>query len=194
MENFFSNLFGIISDRTISFSKRTLFILSIIFIIYIVNDTFNFSFNYRINQKINQLKELNEFYDKTPEDSARLKNNFLEIEREIMSRKPLISKVKNMYFNLLNNTVNSNQKNILFRILSGSALFIIFMILIPFIETNRAELKTIYLGLLILAIVFNLLLFLIPTFENINYNHGLNIGISIIIFALLSFYGNSLKK
>ena len=194
MENFFSNILNVLTDKTISLSRRTIFTMSFLFLLFIINDTFNFSFNYRTNQKISQLKNI---YELLPNDTLvniDKKKYLLKIEHDIINRKPLVDNVKDFISGLTSGKgLSSNQINIFYRLISGLSIFLLLAIIFPFVEKDKKELRTIFLGIIIIAIAINFLLFLIPTFENKSINHWINIGVSIFSLILLAIYGNRRK-
>ncbi|MFN3754257.1 hypothetical protein [Flavobacterium sp.] len=194
MENFFSNILNVLTDKNISFSRRTIFTISFIFLLFVINDTFNFSFNYRTNQKISQLKNI---YEIIPNDSTaniNKRKHLHQIENEIINRKPIIAKVKNFTSELISGKgMSAYQINIFYRLLSGLTIYILLALIFPFVEKDKKALKEIFIGIIVIAVSINFLLFLIPTFENKSINYWINLGVSILSLLALAIYGNRKK-
>jgi len=189
MENFAQNFFNFLTDKSISFSKRTFFLIGIAICVFLINDIFGFSFNYRINQKITQFRTIYELYPKTKIDTIRLTTILNEIESQIISHKPITSKISNIYQSIAENKLSQKQRIFFKRILSGTIVFILISLFALF-RNKKDGLKNIYIGIIVIAIVFNCLLLLIPTFDKLIINHIMNILLSIVLFVLIGIYGN----
>lgn len=194
MGDFLNNFFSLLTDKTISFSKRTSFLILIVLLIILANDTFNFSFNYRTNQKIEQFKSIYSLYPLGSIDTLAVKNTLADLEIEIKTRRPVISKIKNISSEIIHNDLNLSQKIFLSKLFWANIIFIFLALVFPFVERDKKGLKNIYLGLFFIALILNVIFFLLPTFDNLIYNHIINITTEIILVVVLSIYGRRKKK
>lgn len=194
MSDFFNNFLNLLTDKTISFSRRTSFLILIVLFILLANDTFNFSFNYRINQKIEQLKSIYSLYPKGSIDSINVKMTLVNLENEIKERKTFISKIKKTLSEIIGGELTQSQKNQLSKLFSANILFIILLPIFLFTEKNKQSRKNIFLGLFIIALISNVIFFLIPTFDNIVINHIIQIVSEILFFIIITIFYSRKNK
>lgn len=189
MEGIINRFFDFLTNKSISLSKRSILTIILIGSTILVNDYFGFTYNYSINQKLNQLNILYQIYPTGSTDSIQLLMAMKEIEESVLMRESFIIKSFSFIGNILGNKLSANQIQILWRLFSGSILFIILALIFPF-TNNKSELKEIYLGLILLVIIVNGLLFLFPTYNNIIINHIINVGGSILLLIIFGIIGN----
>jgi hypothetical protein len=56
--SFINEIFDFLRDKTLTFSKKSLIIVGIIILVFLIDWLFGISFNYSINQKINQIEKI----------------------------------------------------------------------------------------------------------------------------------------
>jgi len=176
MDNFLKSLFDFFADRTNPFPRKIFAILFIIILVVLINDVFGFSFYYNTSHKINQLKIIYELYPKNKIDENQLFATLNDLELQIIKRESSL---------------------LIKRLFSGSILLILVTIMYPFVEKDKKdekELSNAYLGTLFILIVFNSLLLLIPTFDNLLKNHAINIFSSIVLLIILGSIGTRNEK
>lgn len=194
MSELISKFLHLLTDKTTSFIKRTGFFLLCLFFVLLANDTFNFSFNHRTNQKIEQLKSIYALYPKNTLDTNKVKQTLTHLEDEVLNRKALISKVKNIYSDVMENRLTLIQKYKLEKFISANVVFVLLMIIFLFTEKNKTQIKNLFVGLSVIAIITNFLLLLIPTFDNIIWNHVINISFCILLIFGIAYYENRIKN
>lgn len=193
MSDLLHKFLHILTDKTTSLTRRTSFFLLCLFLTLLANDTFNFSFNYRTNQRIEQLKNIYALYPKNTIDTARVTKTLRNIEDEVLNRKAYISQIKNIYSNIKDNKLNLIQKKFLQRCISANVIYVMLMIIFIFTEKNKNEIKSIFFGISVFALIINLLLMLVPNFENIIWNHIINVSFSILTIIGIVIYENRKK-
>jgi hypothetical protein len=189
MDNYIKNFLSFLTDKSVSFSRRSLLLGSIIFTVVLMNDIFGFTFNYRMNQKISQVKNLYDLYPKDKIDTTRLIKNLTDIEKEIIEREPITSTITTIYNGIIENKLSPEQRIFIKRLFSGLIAFILISLVFPF-SNKGDDLKTIYIGTAFIALMANILLFLIPTFENLFFNHLINVVSTVALLILLGIYGS----
>lgn len=188
MEKLFVNIVNFIGDKSISFFKKSFYLIIIIILVLLVNDYFGFSFNYRINQKLNQLKSIQELNTDFEINHQQQFDYLSALECEIINRQTLYERSYTFLKELFNNKLSVKAKNILKRIFTGSIVYLIFIVISAF--TDKKDFPEIFLGFLILILFTNLLLLIIPTFEKFYINHIINIVTSLIILFLVGIFAD----
>lgn len=185
--DFFKGFFDYLADKTIPFSRKILGMFGIIVAIILINDILGFSFYYNTNQKVRQLKVIYDLYPENIIDTNKIITTLNDLETQIINRKPFISKV-------IENKLSIKQKNFVKRLLSGSFVFILLSVIYVFIERDKRALGNFYLGMVVILIVVNSILFIIPTFNKIVINHIINIGFSGLLLVILGFIDLKSRK
>lgn len=191
MEDFIKHFVSVFTNHDIPAIRKGIFFMSLFFVLYMVNDTFNFSFNYRIDKHISQIRELSNIYPAKAQDTVQLKNDLDDIAFQIRERHPWVTQIRNLYENIIFYKLSENQSKIIYRVFSASFLFIIIAFIVPFFELVNTSIRSVYLGLFFSILFINAMLLLIPSFEKLWINHFINIVVSL--FICYAFYRSGSK-
>ncbi len=188
MEKLFVNIVNFISDKSISFFKKSFYSIFIIAVVLLINDFFGFSFNYKINQKLNQLSSIQELRSDNDVNFKKQIEYLNILEKQIITRKTFYEKSVTFLNEMFDNKLSVKSIKILKRLFTGTILYWIMIIVSAF--SDKKDFRDIFIGFLIIMVASNLLLLIVPTFEKLYINHIINISAGILTFLFLGFYGD----
>ena len=210
IQDFISLLF----DKTKTLSLKIITVLSIIILVFIVNDILGLSYYYSTNQKLSQLKEiaaLKKEYANQPD----VLNEVLATEKSVITRQTIIEKFLRLFSedkiddkfsdNSLN-TENGNKteasRSQLYHTLTSSWGLILIVLILPFAFFSRKQDLSLILGTLAALAMLSgfiwlsqFLLGLIPVIDNKPWiNYILNFIIHSLVWIGFIYQTNKNKR
>lgn len=216
----FTSFFTFFTDKTKSWSHKTVYTVTIIIVLLVIDLIFKFSYNYQTSKKLSQLESISKLKISYKNDSVSI-NKLTVIENEIMTQRhytfyvnslietlnPKNSKAKNSIKNKSNfskeqRNLTLPQFDIYWMIISSNTFLIIVEIILIFLPffgySENRKLKSIlniltslfFIGLFIL--LFTWLMYQLPIINKhkIYYNYILNFLIQVVFITLLGVWGN----
>jgi hypothetical protein len=191
---FLGNMFGIITDKSNTLSRRIKYLLLLLFVVLFLNDYTGFIFNYRMNQRIEQLTNIYELYPESNKVYPDLIKTLNEYENQIIDRKNIPERIYEYYtkgfFEAENNVkprviYKTNWWRVIFFFSSSSIMFLIIGVVLPFMRNLRLRDKlSVSLALLFISGLYNFLIVLIiPLFKDMIYiNYLINLCLQFLLF------------
>lgn len=107
--NIINDFINFLGDKSLTLSKKTILIVSIVFIVVVVDFWFGFSFNYSLNQRLNQIEKI-ELIKSNFNLPDSLNNQLGDIEFKIIYKKDYLNFLL-WNFNKINNgkSLNTNK-------------------------------------------------------------------------------------
>jgi hypothetical protein len=195
--NIINDFINFLADKSLTLSKKTILIVSIVFILIVVDLLFGFSFNYSLNQRLNQIEKIEQIrlnYNLTDTNEQQLK----KIEDKIINKKDYLYFLLWQFQNVVKQETTTPNDSTFTIAEKPDSTFIPQPSKIQ-IETEKVLKRKFFLDLLSSSYILLLLLIIlpfVPLFQKENtadsYIGVLIIMIVIIGFTIVNYYLYSL--
>lgn len=210
MTNWIDSVLGFFADQTRRVSTKLLLGLSIIMLLWLIDNTFGFSYYYSNENKISQINKIQILLDNQKLDS-NLKLRLTSLQRDVINRQSIKDYIRLSLRNIFTTNSSSNQNNnpisakpikntLLFKVSAGGVylLFIVFSPLLIFVGRGNVFKRGVIITFIMMflfgiTMLLNIGLGLIPIILNQPiYNYILNVLVQfstlLLIYKGLKYY------
>ncbi len=203
---FLSEIFKYFTEDSNRLLNKLIVFVLVLATIFTLDLYFGFSHNYQLSNKLSRLEQVSNLLDNQQigkSDRAKL----LKIKRSILERQPLQTRLQN-YFIEFDFFDEGDRRNFWFHLVSSSYIFLLTMLVLPFLwflDKNRSASNDGINTLLIVILIFEPILFfiaiiwasflsLIPLLNGwVGYNYWLNFGLSLLFIYIVQGVRGKLK-